>query len=140
MAAAQVIGNDLAVTIGGQAGNFELNVMMPLIAHNLLQSIALLAASARNFEARLVRGLEADQEHIRQQLAESLALCTSLAPVIGYDAAADIAKEAAKSGRTVREVAMERRVLPPDELDRVLDPRAMTQGGFLGGKPQAAGG
>jgi fumarate hydratase class II len=140
MVAAQVIGNDLAVTIGGQAGNFELNVMMPLIAHNLLQSIALLAASARNFEARLVRGLKADEVRIRQQIEESLALCTSLAPVIGYDAAADIAKEAAKSGRTVREVAMERRVLPPDELDRVLDPRAMTQGGFLGGKPQAAGG
>jgi len=140
MVAAQVIGNDLAVTIGGQAGNFELNVMMPVIAHNLMQSITLLAASARNFEARLVRGLKADELRIQKQLEESLALCTSLAPVIGYDAAADIAKEAAKSGRTVREVAMERRVLPPDELDRVLDPRAMTQGGFLGGKPQAAGG
>jgi fumarate hydratase class II len=140
MVAAQVLGNDLAVAIGGQAGNFELNVMMPVIAHNLLESIALLAASARNFEVRLVRGLDANREHIARQIEESLALCTSLAPVIGYDAAADIAKEAAKSGRTVRAVAEERRVLPPDELNQALDPKQMTQGGFLGGKPQAAGG
>jgi fumarate hydratase class II len=140
MVAAQVIGNDLAVTVGGQAGNFELNVMIPVIAHNLLQSTTLLAASARNFEARLVRGLAANQEHIAHQLEQSLALCTSLAPVIGYDAAADIAKEAAKTGRTVRDVAQERRVLPPDALARALDPGQMTKGGFLGGKPQAAGG
>jgi fumarate hydratase class II len=140
MVAAQVIGNDLVVTIGGQAGTFELNVMMPVIARNLLESIALLAASARNFEERLIRGLKADRERISAQLEESLALCTSLAPIIGYDAAAAIAKEAAKSGRTVREVAREHKVLPPDELDRALDPTQMTRGGFLGGKPQAAGG
>ena len=140
MVAAQVIGNDLTVTVSGQAGNFELNVMMPVIARNLLESIALLAASARNFEERLIRGLKADRERISRQLEESLALCTSLAPIIGYDAAAAIAKEAAHSGRTVREVAAERKVLPPDELAQALDPKQMTRGGFLGGKPQAAGG
>ena len=126
--------------MGGQAGNFELNVMIPVIARNLLESIALLTAAARNFETKLVRGLRANREHIARQIEESLALCTSLAPLIGYDAAADIAKEAAKSGRTVREVAKERGVLPPDELNQALDPKQMTQGGFLGGKPQAAGG
>ncbi len=140
MVAAQVIGNDLVITISAQGGNFELNVMMPVIARNILESIALLAASARNFEARLVRGLKADRQRISRQLEESLALCTSLAPIIGYDAAAAIAKEAAKTGRTVREVAAAHNVLPPDELERALDPKQMTGGGFLGGKPQAAGG
>ena len=140
MVAAQVTGNDLVVTIGGQAGNFELNVMIPVIARNLLESITLLTAAARNFDEKLVRGLRADRDRIARQLEESLALCTSLAPLIGYDAAAEIAKEAAKTGRTVREVAEAKKVLPPDELARALDPMAMTKGGFLGGKPQAAGG
>jgi len=139
MAACQVVANDLAITLGGMGGQFELNTMLPLITRNLLESIDLLAASARNFGARLVRGIAADHERIARMLEDSLALATALAPAIGYDAAAAIAKEAAASGRTVREVAAAKGVLPPADLDRLLDPRAMTQGGFLGGKPGAPG-
>ncbi len=131
MVCAQVMGNDLVVSLAGAGGNFELNAMLPVMALNLLGSIGILAAATRNFEARLVRDLRADEESIAHRIERSLALATALAPIIGYDAAADIAKEAAASGRSVREVALEMRVLPPEELDRVLDSRRMTKGGFL---------
>src|SRR5688572_10019724 len=100
MVAAQVIGNDLAVTIGGQAGVFELNVMMPVMAHNVLESIRLLAASANNLTDRCVDGIEANEERCKEMIEKSLAMCTALAPVIGYDAAAGIAKESYKTGKT----------------------------------------
>ncbi len=128
-AAAQVIGNDLTVVIGGQAGNFELNVMMPVMAHNLLQSIELLARSAENFAVRCIQGIEADEARCREMIEKSLAMCTALAPEIGYDAAAKIAKEAYRTGKTVREVARARRVLPEDRLAELLDPLGMTQSG-----------
>jgi fumarate hydratase class II len=131
MVAAQVAGNDATITLAGMSGHFELNTMMPIIAHNLLQSIEILAAAARLLADRCVVGLTADQERIRQLVDRSLALATALAPAIGYDAAADIAKEAHATGRTIREVARERQVLPPEELERVLDPRRMTEGGIL---------
>jgi fumarate hydratase class II len=124
--AAQVVGNDHAVALGGLGGQLELNAMIPLIAHNLLGSIRLLANAARVFAQRAIRGLEADRARARSMLEGSLALVTALAPRIGYDRAAEIAKLASETGRTVRAVCEERGVLPADELARLLDPRAMT--------------
>ncbi len=124
---AQVLGNDAAVTFGGAFGNFELNVMMPLIAHNLLQSIELLAQGSRVFARRCVAGLEADAERCDSNLERSLAMCTSLAPVIGYDAAARMAKTAYETGRTIREVALETAGLDPKTIEELLDPRKQTE-------------
>ncbi|HEY3082736.1 MAG TPA: class II fumarate hydratase [Chloroflexota bacterium] len=131
MVCAQVIGNDATVTIAGQSGNFELNVMMPVAAYNLLQSISLLARATTNFVEQCVDGIEATSRG-PEMVERGLAICTALAPIIGYDAAADIAKEAARSGRTVREVARERTRLGDAELDDVLDPAKMTQPGLTG--------
>ncbi|MFH1733807.1 MAG: class II fumarate hydratase [bacterium] len=124
---AQVIGNDAAVTWGGAAGNFELNVMMPVMAHNLLESITLLSNAVTAFSDRCVAGIEADEERSAEMIEKSLAMCTSLSPIIGYLAAADIAKEAYKTGRTVREVAREKGVMSDEELKRALDPWSMTE-------------
>jgi fumarate hydratase class II len=131
-ACAQVVGNDTAVTLGGLSGNFELNVMMPLITHNLLQSVTLLANAAEQFSGRCVKGLQADRQRCESLIEQSLAMCTALAPVIGYDRAAQIAKKAHESGKTVREVAREEQVLPDAELERLLDPRPMTEPGVPG--------
>src|SRR5256884_1399204 len=125
MACAQVMGNHTTVTIAGQSGNFEINVMMPVTAYNLLQSISLLAAVARNFTRQCLQDLKATTRG-PEMVERGLAICTSLAPVIGYDAAADISKEAYKTGKTVREVARERTRLPEEELARILDPATMT--------------
>jgi len=128
MIAAQVLGNDVTIAIGGQSGNFELNVMMPVIAYNLLQSISLLTNGCVVFAEKCVDGIRADRERCEEMIERSLAMVTALAPKIGYDKAAAIAKEAFESGRTVREVASARQVLPQEELDRALDPREMTEG------------
>jgi fumarate hydratase class II len=130
MVAAQVIGNDAAITIGGQAGVFELNVMMPVMAHNLLESIRLLASSANNFTDRCVTGIVADVERCNDMIEKSLAMCTALAPEIGYDQAAAIAKESYKTGKTVREIALEKKILPPARLNELLDPLRMTKPGI----------
>ena len=130
MVAAQVIGNDAAITIGGQAGVFELNVMMPVMAHNLLESIRLLASSANNFTDRCVTGIVADVERCNDMIEKSLAMCTALAPEIGYDQAAAIAKESYRTGKTVREIALEKKILPPDRLNELLDPLRMTKPGI----------
>lgn len=122
MVCAQVIGLDAAITWCGAAGNFELNVMMPLIAYDILDSIHLLAAASRNFEERCVRGIEPDRERAAGFVEQSLSMCTVLAPAIGYERAADIAKEAYRTGRTVREVAREKSGLPERELLELLDP------------------
>ena len=124
--AAQVIGNDLTITIGGMFGNFELNVMMPVKGHNLLESIRLLTSSSRVFADKCITGLKADKKHCEEMIEKSLAMVTSLAPLIGYDYAAKIAKEAYETGKTVREVCLEKRVLPEDKLKKVLDPWTMT--------------
>ncbi len=126
MVAAQVIGNDTTIVIGGQAGNFELLVMLPVMAHNLLQSIEILASASENFSARCIEGLSANEARCRESIEHSLAMCTALAPEIGYDAAAQIAKEAYRTGKTVREVARVRRVLPDSRLSTLLDPWRMT--------------
>jgi fumarate hydratase class II len=132
MVCAQVIGNDASVAWGGAAGNFELNVMMPVIAYNVLQSIEILSTVSRLLAERCVDGLEANRERCEALVEQSLALVTSLAPKIGYDKAAVIAKEAYKSGRTVREVAAERSGLSPEELEQALDARGQTEGGVQG--------
>ncbi len=126
--AAQVIGNDAAVCQAAQGGHFELNMMMPVAAHNLLQSIELLAASAENFRAQCIEGLRAT-ERGPQSVERGLMLATALAPAVGYDAAAEIAKEAARTGRTIREVAREKTQLSEEELSRLLDPEKMTEPG-----------
>ncbi len=132
MACAQVMGNHTTVTIAGQAGNFEINVMMPVAAYNLLQSINLLAAVARNFTEQCIKGLQATTKG-PEMVERGLAICTSLAPIIGYDAAASISKEAYRTGKTIREVAREKTSLSEEELDRVLDPASMTEPGLDGG-------
>jgi fumarate hydratase class II len=126
MVCAQVIGYDAALSLGGLGGVFELNLMMPLIAHNLLQSVKLLASASRTFASKCLVGLEADEKRCRETVERGLALATALAPHIGYDQAAEIAKEAHRSDRTVREIALLWQVLPADELDAVLDPTKMT--------------
>ena len=131
-AAAQVVGNDLTVAQAAQGSYFELNMMMPVAAHNLLESIDLLAASADNFADQCVKGLKATETG-PQMVERGLMLGTALAPAIGYDAAAAIAKEAAASGGTIREMALERTELSAEELDSLLDPVKMTEPGLGGG-------
>jgi fumarate hydratase class II len=131
--AAQVIGNDLTTTIGGQGGYFELNLMMPVMAYNLLQSISILSSVCEAFVDKCVSGIRANKERCEQLIEYSLAMCTSLSPIIGYDAAAKIAKKAYETGRTVREIALEETNLSREELDRLLAPWTMTMPGIAGG-------
>jgi fumarate hydratase class II len=119
--AAQVIGNDAAITVSGQAGNFELNTMMPVIAHNLLQSIDLLAAAASVLAEKCVEGISANREACAEFIERSLALATGLVPRLGYDRAAAVAKAAYDSGKTVRAVLTEEKILTPAEIDNLLD-------------------
>jgi fumarate hydratase class II len=126
MACAQVIGYDATITWCCAAGNFELNVMMPVMAYDLLESIGLLATGSSNFSRRAIEGLQANIERAAGFVEQSLAMCTVLAPVIGYEKAAAIAKEAYRTGRTVREVAREMSGIPEDRLNELLDPRSQT--------------
>ena len=118
--AAQVMGNDTAITMGGQAGNFELNVMLPVIAYNLLQSISLLAAVTGVFAEKCIDGLTANTEACDGYIENSLALVTALVPEIGYDRAAAIAKKAYESGKTIREIAVQENILPEDKIQKLL--------------------
>lgn len=124
---AHVIGNDSAITIGGQSGNFELNVMMPMMTYNILQSIRLLSNVSRVFVEKCINGIKADKDRCENMIEKSLAMCTSLAPIIGYDKASAIAKEAYVTGKTVREVTMEKGFLSEKQLNEVLDPWSMTE-------------
>ena len=132
MVAAQVVGNDAAVTWGGANGNFELNVMMPVMVHNLLQSIELLANASSVLREKCVENIEADAERASELLERNIIIITALAPKIGYDLAADIAKTAFAENRGVREVAAEKSGLSAEELEAALDLRAMTEGGVTG--------
>lgn len=129
---AQALGNDLVVAVGNQWGNFELNTMMPVMAHNLLQSIHLLAGASRNFARQCIAGLVAT-ERGPALVEQGLMLATALAPVVGYDTAARIAQEAHRTGKTVRQVAREQLPLSDEELDTILDPARMTEPGFSAG-------
>src|SRR5204862_7348094 len=113
-------------------GNFELNTMLPVAAHNLLQAIDLLTNAARVFSRRCVAGLEADVAKCEGNIEKSLAMCTALAPEIGYDQAAKIAKVAYDTGRTVRQVALETSGIPKEKLDELLDPKSQTEPGHTG--------
>jgi fumarate hydratase, class II len=132
MVCAQVMGNHTTITVAGQSGNFEINVMMPVTAYNILQSVSLLAAAARNFTEQCIKGLQATSRG-PEMVERGLAICTSLAPIIGYDAAANISKLAYKTGKTIREVAREQTNLSEEDLDRILDPASMTRPGLEGG-------
>jgi fumarate hydratase class II len=127
MVSAQVVGNDAAIALGGLSGNFELNVMLPLIARNLLESIALLAAAVDAFCSGLLTGLAADRERIASLNERSLMLATALAPVVGYDRAAEIAKQAHREDKTIRQVARELNLFSEEELDRLLDPARLVR-------------
>jgi fumarate hydratase class II len=129
--AAQVVGNDAAVAFGATAGAFELNTAMPMMARNLLESIHLLAAVSRLLADRCVAGIEADVDRCRANAESSPALATALSPHIGYEEAAAVVRQAAAEGRTLREVVLERKLLRPGEVDRILDVEAMTRGGVL---------
>ncbi len=125
----QAIGADAAITHAARESFFELNVGMPVMAHNLLEAVRILSSGVRVFTDRCVAGIEADEARCAELIEGSLAMCTSLAPKIGYDKAAAIAKQAYKSGKTVRQVATEQKVLSPDELNSTLDPWSMTEPG-----------
>ncbi|MGH2690164.1 MAG: class II fumarate hydratase [Actinomycetota bacterium] len=131
--AAQVIGNDVAVTLGGLGGTFELNTMMPLMAHDVLFSIETLGAAGALLASRCVEGIEADADRAADLAGRSLVTVTALVPVLGYDLAADIAKEADATGRPPREVVADRGLLTEDQLDEVFDLRRMTEGGIGSG-------
>ncbi len=126
MICAQVMGNDQTVSIAGQSGNFELNVMMPIAAHNLLESIEILSTGSRNFSEQCIEGLIAT-DNGPQMVNQGLAICTALAPKIGYDKAADIAHKASESGETIKEVALRETQLSSKELDEILEPLSMTE-------------
>lgn len=132
MVAAQVMGNDTAICVGGQHGNLELNVMLPVIGYNVLQSTNILASVSENFVEKCISGIKANEEVCKANAENSLAVCTSLAPIIGYDKAAELSKRALKEGKSVREMAVEMKVLPLDELEKALDLMAMTKPGVPG--------
>lgn len=130
MACCQVIGNDVTITIANQSGSFELNTMLPLITYNLLQSITLLANVSRLLSDKVVSGFVVNRERIAALLEQNPILVTALNPVIGYDKAAEIAKKAYRERRSIKDVAAEMTSLSREELDRLLDPRKMTEGGI----------
>jgi fumarate hydratase, class II len=132
MIAAQVIGNDSTITLAGQSGNFQLNVMLPIIAYNLLQSVELLAIACRNLADLALAGFTVNRGHLDDALARNPILVTALNPLIGYEKGAAIAKKAYAEGRPVLDVAVEMTNLNRDELRRLLDPRALTTGGIKG--------
>ncbi len=130
MVAARVMGNHTTVTIAGQRGNFELNVMMPVMAHALLESVTLLANMATTFADRCVAGIEANEERTRELLEKNPSIATALNPYIGYDKAAEVAKEAARDGLSVREVVEKRELMAPEKVDEALNVRKMTEPGL----------
>ena len=125
---ARVIGNDGTITISGAAGgNFQLNIMMPVMAHTVLESIMLLTGGANAFVEFCVAEMEANEESCNQAVEQSLSMCTSLNPLIGYEQAAKLAKEAFATGQTIRELCLEKKILPEDVLTEALDPWKMTE-------------
>lgn len=130
----EVIGNDLTITMAAQAGQLELNVMMPVIAYDLTQSLVILTNAIRSFTDRLVKGIRANEERSRGLLEKSAGIALALNPFIGYDKAAEVAKEALKRGVPLRDVVLEKKLLTEKELDEILDPYSMTTAGVYGKK------
>jgi fumarate hydratase, class II len=133
MVAAQVIGNDATITVAGQSGNFQLNVMLPVIAHNLLENVRLLASAYRALAKDAIAGFKVNEARLTEALDRNPILVTALNSVIGYDKGAAIAKQAYKEGRPIRDVAAQMTDLPREELARLLDPADLTKGGIKGG-------
>jgi fumarate hydratase class II len=133
MVCAQVTGNDLVVTIGAQMGNFELNAMLPAIAHNLLQSISLLASVSRVLADKAIAGFTVNADHIADLVEKNPIMVTALNPITGYDLAAKIAKRAYAEKRRVKDVAAEMTDLTLEQLDELLDPAALAEGGIKSG-------
>jgi fumarate hydratase class II len=130
MVGAQVIGNDATIAVGGQSGNFQLNVMLPVVAYNLLQSVELLANASTCLADKAIAGFTVNEDNINRALGRNPILVTALNPVIGYELGAAVAKKAYADGRAVKEVAKEMTDLTDEELDRLLDPAALTEGGI----------
>lgn len=130
MVCAQVIGNDATVNVGGMMGNFELNVMLPIVAHNVLESVRLLANGSRNLADQSVHKIKINIANVTDKLEKNPILVTALNPLIGYDLAAKIAKKAYLESRSLKDVAREMTNLSDDELNKALDPIQMTKGGF----------
>jgi aspartate ammonia-lyase len=128
----QAIGCDLTITLASDAGQLELNVMMPVIAWNALHATGILAHALATLSSRTVEGIEADEHRCRELLDRSTAVATALSPYIGYAATADVAKAAVSSGRSVREIVLERALMDPARLDEILSAKAMTQPGIPG--------
>jgi fumarate hydratase class II len=133
MVVAQVIGNDATITLAGASGNFQLNVMLPLIAYNLLQSIEILGNAARALADRAIRGFTVNKARLAEALDRNPILVTALNPVIGYEKGAAIAKKAYAEGRPILEVAQKMTDLKAEELAKLLDPAELTRGGIKGG-------
>lgn len=136
----QVVGNDTTIALAVQAGQLELNVMMPVVAHDLLQSVEVLTNAQRAFAERCVRGITANVERCRDLAYQTLGLATALNPYVGYAAAAKVAQEAQATGQTIRQVVLAKGLLGPEELDRVLDPRQLTEPGIPGKAGTSGGG
>ena len=130
MVCAQVIGNDAAITVGGQSGNFQLNVMLPMVAYNLLQSLQLLGSASRLLADSAIAGFTVNTDHINEALARNPILVTALNPVIGYEKGAATAKQAYRQGRPIKDVARETTGLSDEDLDRLLDPLELAKGGI----------
>ena len=130
MVCAQVIGNDTTIMMGGQSGNFQLNVMLPVVTYNLLQSIEILSTASTVLADKAIAGFTVNEENIQRALGRNPILVTALNPVIGYELGAAVAKKAYAEGRAVKEVALEMTELTDEELDRLLDPAALTEGGI----------
>ena len=130
MVCAQVIGNDASIAVAGQSGNFQLNVMLPVVAHNLLQSVEILSSACTCLADKAISGFTVNEENINRALDRNPILVTALNPVIGYELGAAVAKKAYAEGRPVKEVAREMTDLTDDELDRLLDPAGLTEGGI----------
>jgi fumarate hydratase class II len=139
MVAAQVIGNDATITIAGQSGNFQLNVMLPVIAYNLLESLRLLANVTRLLADQAIAGFQVNRARLAEVLERNPILVTALNPVIGYEKGARIAKQAYAEGRPIREVAARETGLARERLDALLDPAQLTRGGIKGGSSGGSG-
>jgi len=140
MVAAQVIGNDATITIAGQAGNFQLNVMLPVVAYNLLQSLSILAAAARELADLAIAGFTVNAGQVAAALERNPILVTALNPLIGYEKGAAIAKKAYAERKPIREVAARMTELSAQELQRLLDPLTLTRGGLGDGTKKSGGG
>jgi fumarate hydratase class II len=134
MVSAQVIGNDIVISISNAQGEFQLNVMLPLIAHNIIQSITILAQASRLLAEKAIEGFEVNEEHIAECVCRNPIIATVLNPIIGYDKAVEVVKRALKETKTVKQVVVEMKYLSAEEAEEILKPEIMTRPGFSGGK------